>query len=152
MAIDANCRGHSIPEVSGFKGTSCSGRALVSSQACAVDERSNCSQLADAVTRCRRFFPRHGFAPRSGLALRSFTSVHHPVTTSQGGCTMRYISLTMGTVISTAALLATGPLYAQNANDWAMPAKDYANTRFSTLKQINSGNVGKLQVAWTLSN
>jgi PQQ-dependent dehydrogenase (methanol/ethanol family) len=57
----------------------------------------------------------------------------------------------MGTVISTAALLATGPLYAQNANDWAMPAKDYANTRFSTLKQINSGNVGKLQVAWTFS-
>src|SRR5215469_3083534 len=73
------------------------------------------------------------------------------MTTSQGGCTMRCISLTMGTVISTAALLATGPLYAQNANDWAMPAKDYANTRFSTLKQINSGNVGKLQVAWTFS-
>ena len=71
---------------------------------------------------------------------------------------MRCISLTMGTVISAAALLAAGPLYAQdlgkmsqNANDWVMPAKDYANTRYSTLKQINSGNVGKLQVAWTFS-
>jgi PQQ-dependent dehydrogenase (methanol/ethanol family) len=32
-----------------------------------------------------------------------------------------------------------------------MPAKDYANTRYSTLNQINSGNVGKLQVAWTFS-
>ncbi len=72
---------------------------------------------------------------------------------------MRCISLTMGTVISAAALLAAGPLYAQsdlgrmaqNANDWVMPAKDYANTRFSTLKQINTGNVGKLQVAWTFS-
>jgi len=65
----------------------------------------------------------------------------------------------MGTVISAAALLAAGPLYAQsdlgkmsqNANDWVMPAKDYANTRYSTLKQINTGNVGKLQVAWTFS-
>src|ERR1700741_2232441 len=64
---------------------------------------------------------------------------------------MRCISLTMGTVISAAALLAAGPLYAQSANDWAMPAKDYANTRYSTLNQINSGNVGKLQVAWTFS-
>ena len=64
---------------------------------------------------------------------------------------MRCISLTMGTVISAAALLAAGPLYAQSANDWAMPAGDYANTRYSTLNQINSGNVGKLQVAWTFS-
>src|SRR5215470_11149927 len=73
------------------------------------------------------------------------------MTTSQGGCTMRCISLTMGTVISAAALLAAGPLYAQSANDWAMPAGDFANTRYSTLKQINAGNVSKLQVAWTFS-
>jgi lanthanide-dependent methanol dehydrogenase len=79
---------------------------------------------------------------------------------AQGGCTMRRISLTMGTVISAAALLAVGPLYAQNdlskmaqnSNDWVMPAKDYANTRYSTLNQINSSNVGKLQVAWTFSS
>jgi PQQ-dependent dehydrogenase (methanol/ethanol family) len=64
---------------------------------------------------------------------------------------MRCISLTIGTVISAAALLAAGPLYAQSANDWTMPAGDYANTRYSTLNQINSGNVGKLQVAWTFS-
>ena len=71
---------------------------------------------------------------------------------------MRCISLTIGTVVSAAALVAAGPLYAQdlgtmsqNANNWAQPAKDYANTRFSTLNQINTGNVGKLQVAWTFS-
>jgi PQQ-dependent dehydrogenase (methanol/ethanol family) len=72
---------------------------------------------------------------------------------------MRCISLTMGTVISAAALVAAGPLYAQsdvarmaqNASDWVMPAGDYANTRYSKLKQINTGNVGKLQVAWTFS-
>jgi PQQ-dependent dehydrogenase (methanol/ethanol family) len=65
----------------------------------------------------------------------------------------------MGTVISAAALLAAGPLYAQsdlgkmsqNSNDWVMPAGDYANTRYSKLNQINTGNVGKLQVAWTFS-
>jgi lanthanide-dependent methanol dehydrogenase len=39
----------------------------------------------------------------------------------------------------------------QNPRDWAMPAGNYANTRFSTLKQINTGNVRKLQVAWTFS-
>jgi lanthanide-dependent methanol dehydrogenase len=39
----------------------------------------------------------------------------------------------------------------QNPGDWAMPAGNYANTRFSTLKQIDTGNVRKLQVAWTFS-
>src|SRR5918997_5006332 len=40
------------------------------------------------------------------------------------------------------------------ANDptkWVMPTGDYANTRFSKLDQINKGNVGDLQVAWTFS-
>jgi lanthanide-dependent methanol dehydrogenase len=40
---------------------------------------------------------------------------------------------------------------AQNPKDWVMPTGDYANHRFSTLKQINKENVGKLQVAWTFS-
>src|SRR5215469_11666562 len=44
-----------------------SGRARVSSQAYAVDERSNCSQLADAVTRCRRFSPGTGLRREVGL-------------------------------------------------------------------------------------
>ena len=39
----------------------------------------------------------------------------------------------------------------QNPAEWAMPTGDYANTRFSKLKQINASNVGKLQVAWTFS-
>src|SRR6201997_1857102 len=39
----------------------------------------------------------------------------------------------------------------QNPAEWAMPTGDYANTRYSKLKQINSTNVGKLQVAWTFS-
>src|ERR1041385_7727872 len=39
----------------------------------------------------------------------------------------------------------------QNPKDWVMPSGDYANTRYSKLNQINAGNVGKLQVAWTFS-
>ncbi|HEX5514798.1 MAG TPA: methanol/ethanol family PQQ-dependent dehydrogenase [Gammaproteobacteria bacterium] len=34
---------------------------------------------------------------------------------------------------------------------WTMPAKNYASTRYSGLEQINSGNVGQLQVAFTFS-
>ncbi len=36
----------------------------------------------------------------------------------------------------------------QNANEWAVYGKDYANTRFSPLKDINAGNVGALKLAY----
>jgi PQQ-dependent dehydrogenase (methanol/ethanol family) len=39
----------------------------------------------------------------------------------------------------------------QDPKGWVMPAGDYANTRYSKLKQITAANVGKLQVAWTFS-
>jgi lanthanide-dependent methanol dehydrogenase len=39
----------------------------------------------------------------------------------------------------------------QNPKDWVMPTGNYANHRYSQLKQITSDNVGKLQVAWTFS-
>jgi hypothetical protein len=32
---------------------------------------------------------------------------------------------------------------------WVMPAKNFASTRYSGLDEINTGNVGKLQVAFT---
>jgi PQQ-dependent dehydrogenase (methanol/ethanol family) len=38
-----------------------------------------------------------------------------------------------------------------NADNWAMQAGDMFNQRYSTLKQINASNVGKMQVAWTFS-
>lgn len=34
---------------------------------------------------------------------------------------------------------------------WPMPGKNYANTRYSGLDQINISNVSKLKVAWTFS-
>ncbi|QRG08155.1 methanol/ethanol family PQQ-dependent dehydrogenase [Xanthobacter dioxanivorans] len=39
----------------------------------------------------------------------------------------------------------------QDPNQWVLQTGDYANTRYSKLKQINTENVNKLQVAWTFS-
>src|ERR1700735_1527610 len=36
-------------------------------------------------------------------------------------------------------------------NQWVMPTQNYANTRYSELKQINTDNVHKLAPAWTFS-
>ncbi|HEX5508221.1 MAG TPA: lanthanide-dependent methanol dehydrogenase XoxF5 [Pseudolabrys sp.] len=70
---------------------------------------------------------------------------------------MRYL-LSTG-CFGVAALLAVSSANAneqlqkmsQNPKDWVMPAGNYANTRYSELKQITTANVGKLQVAWTFS-
>ncbi len=39
----------------------------------------------------------------------------------------------------------------KDPNQWVMAPRDYANTRFSELDQINAKNVGQLQVAWSFS-
>ena len=38
-----------------------------------------------------------------------------------------------------------------DSKNWAMQAGDMFNQRYSKLNQINAGNVGKMQVAWTFS-
>ena len=38
-----------------------------------------------------------------------------------------------------------------NPNNWAVQAGDMFNLRYTTLKQIDTSNVGKMQVAWTFS-
>jgi PQQ-dependent dehydrogenase (methanol/ethanol family) len=40
---------------------------------------------------------------------------------------------------------------APDDGQWVRATKDYANTRYSTLDQINSGNVANLHVAWTFN-
>src|ERR1700739_4662080 len=65
----------------------------------------------------------------------------------------------IATALSSTAVLAAGSVYAndeliklsQDAKQWVMPTGNYANTRYSSLKQITTDNVGKLQVAWTFS-
>jgi PQQ-dependent dehydrogenase (methanol/ethanol family) len=39
----------------------------------------------------------------------------------------------------------------KDANQWVMPAGDYANTRYSALDQINKDNVKNLHPIWTFS-
>ena len=39
----------------------------------------------------------------------------------------------------------------KDANQWVMPTGDYANQRYSTLKQITAANVKDLRPAWTFS-
>jgi lanthanide-dependent methanol dehydrogenase len=70
---------------------------------------------------------------------------------------MRHVLTT--TCLGIAATLAAGAAFANDElkrlqNDpkqWVMPTGNYANQRYSGLKQITSDNVGKLQVAWTFS-
>ena len=41
---------------------------------------------------------------------------------------------------------------AGSPGEWTSQARDYANTRFSPLDEINAGNVGRLKIAWTFSD
>jgi PQQ-dependent dehydrogenase (methanol/ethanol family) len=43
------------------------------------------------------------------------------------------------------------PPAASDDGQWVMAPKDYANTRFSALDQINTRNVARLKLAWTFS-
>ena len=40
---------------------------------------------------------------------------------------------------------------AADPNQWVMPTQNFANTRYSELKQINTDNVHKIAPAWTFS-
>ncbi|MER9234659.1 methanol/ethanol family PQQ-dependent dehydrogenase [Mesorhizobium sp. M0622] len=65
-------------------------------------------------------------------------------------------------ILTTAAFLSLGAAYTASANEdlaklasdaknWAMQTGDYANTRYSKLKQITADNVKNLQVKWSFS-
>jgi len=72
---------------------------------------------------------------------------------------MHKVLATCLSVVGVAAAFAVGGASANdelakmsdNPKDWVMPAGNYANQRYSQLKQITAENVGKLQVAWTFS-
>jgi PQQ-dependent dehydrogenase (methanol/ethanol family) len=63
------------------------------------------------------------------------------------------VAFTLPTSDAFSAGMATAPAAAspQDDGNWRIPAKDYANTRFSGLGDINTTNVGKLAVAFTFS-
>jgi len=58
----------------------------------------------------------------------------------------RYLAATLA-MASTCAFAATPPV----RGDWTMAPGDYANTRYSGLREITRANVGKLSVAFTFS-
>ena len=70
---------------------------------------------------------------------------------------MRHFLLT--TCLGTAAAMVVGAASAneellrlqQDPKQWVMQTGNYANHRYSPLKQITAENVGRLQVAWTFS-
>ncbi len=74
---------------------------------------------------------------------------------------MRHLRTASLLAVVPAAVLLAAPAPAQaneelltmqgNPAEWVMPTGDYANTRYSSLSQINKSNVGKLQTAWTFS-
>src|SRR2546428_12690927 len=70
------------------------------------------------------------------------------------------MSLRNAIILGAAALLLGFQIQAMKAQqavkgpnpgtDWPMFSHDLAGTRFSPLKQINAGNVGKLKLAWSM--
>ena len=66
---------------------------------------------------------------------------------------MNYKWFAIAALIAPMVALADGPLEtdAQDPNQWVLPLGSYSGIRHSKLTQINSRNVGKLRVAWTMS-
>jgi len=53
--------------------------------------------------------------------------------------------------LSILIVVTATPAWAQSGNEWTMYGGDYANTRYSTLNKINTGNVSRLRVKWLRS-
>ena len=65
---------------------------------------------------------------------------------------MRGRALALAALAAVAAQVgASGSLAEPPAGQWVMAGKNYANTRYSDLDQINTGNVKNLTLAWTFS-
>jgi PQQ-dependent dehydrogenase (methanol/ethanol family) len=64
-----------------------------------------------------------------------------------------WLRLGLALLVAPTAVFANADVEKHIANEknWAMQAGDMYNQRYSKLKQINTGNVGKMQVAWTFS-
>src|SRR5579875_274448 len=70
--------------------------------------------------------------------------------------TRRKGSLAQASRLGLGLTLLLSPAFGQIQNQpddgqWTMPAKTYASTRYSTLDEINTGNVQNLKLAWTFS-
>src|SRR6202790_3737274 len=72
---------------------------------------------------------------------------------------VRSMKLTYVSLMACSALIFAGSAFAndellkleKDPNQWAMPTGDYANHRYSNLKQITAANVKELRPSWTFS-
>src|SRR6266702_7181914 len=109
-----------------------------------------------AVTRCRKRIPMPRLGAEAWHVMVS-TSVDPRQRRREEHVMRKYLLSTC--CVGAIAAFAVGAANAneelikmsQNPKDWVMPAGNYANQRYSQLKQITADNVGKLQVAWTFS-
>src|SRR5262249_209799 len=135
---------------SGFKGRQCKGKAGAFRKLGGASFKMPLMPRS-AVTRCRKRFP------NARVPTRGTKSVVAPVNRDNfaGRTRMRYLLLTTCIGAALAGCSASGneqlQKMSQNPKDWVMPTGNYANTRYSELKQITADNVGKLQAAWTFS-
>jgi glucose dehydrogenase len=68
------------------------------------------------------------------------------------GCLLLLLEVYAGSSRAQQPTVSTDLLQLQfDDNQWIMPAKNYASTRYSGLDQINPENVRLLQPAWTFS-
>ena len=61
------------------------------------------------------------------------------------------VGLVTGGAVATAAANEELAKIASDSKNWAMQTGDYANTRFSKLKQITKDNAKNLEAKWTFS-
>jgi lanthanide-dependent methanol dehydrogenase len=68
------------------------------------------------------------------------------------GCLLLLLGAYAGPSLAQQPAVGPDPLRLQfDDQQWVMPAKNYASTRYSGLDQINPENVKQLQPAWTFS-
>lgn len=70
---------------------------------------------------------------------------------SAGASAWTFLAASFGVFWLNAALADDLQSMMKDDRQWVTPAKNFANTRFSGLKQINAGNAAQLRVAWSFS-
>ena len=115
-----------------------------------------------SVSRPEQFMNKVGKMIRKNLTSSVFSKSFRILTTASlfalisflfAACADRKPETSSGVPVNPNAQLPTGASGANEPEDgqWLMAAKNYANTRFSGLEEINASNVANLKVAWTFS-
>ncbi|HET7469164.1 MAG TPA: methanol/ethanol family PQQ-dependent dehydrogenase [Gemmatimonadales bacterium] len=104
----------------------------------------------EAVLAAIRARPTHGLVTALALAALAAGCRDERGTraTTLGATPTANVAVSGRTADSTTPVQQPG---APSAGDWALPGRDWANTRYSPLNQITADNAKNLRVAWTFS-